>query len=75
MLRKSIAIPAITTRLGGMILALLTMLMATSANAVPSFARQMGGMQVCGMPHGVPGTDAIWPPIQITRVQHEHAEA
>ncbi len=56
--------------LGGVILALLTMLMATSANAVPSFARQMGGM-----PHGIPGTDAVWPPIQITRVQHEHAEA
>jgi hypothetical protein len=38
--------------LGGVILALLTMLTATSANAVPSFARQMGGMQ-CAACHTV----------------------
>ncbi len=38
--------------LGGVILALLTLLTATSANAVPSFERQMGGMQ-CAACHTV----------------------
>ena len=52
MLRINIIFSDIRTRLGGAILALLTMLTATSANAVPSFARQMGGMQ-CAACHTV----------------------
>ena len=52
MLSKNVTFSAIKTRLSGVILALLALLTATSANAVPSFARQMGGMQ-CATCHTV----------------------
>ena len=52
MLWETVAISAIKTCLSVTILALLTMLTATSANAVPSFTRQMGGMQ-CSACHTV----------------------
>lgn len=51
MSRKNMVV-VIRIQLGGAILALLAMLTATSANAVPSFTRQMGGMQ-CAACHTV----------------------